>query len=585
MGRNGRPSRQPGSGSRRRPRPPPPVQPSGRHRPIGSKVLSRSFSLPRRGPVDQPSCARNHPRWNLVPFGPRDGVSLALARRQDDHRLCRLEGIERQRHSLRWRLWRVLDADHKARSLQGGMAGEQRCGVPVLPHSQDHDVQRRDRFDHLRVQLGALMRPQLGGHAVDGGRSDAIEQRLAGHPVVALGMAGADAPLVAEQDAHAAPFDLHRRQQLVAPFRRGAAGQDEGPCPFPQSLGDSRRACCRDVLRRLEDCEAARFGRGHTDTLIMEAPWTRGEASASGSVFEDRVWALLTEQSRGHLHVFRPLLDRGVDALLHRLSDGAYIPVQAKARSSLIAGEVQLVVAAESVGDDLVVIVGGEIIDGGLGPTFLVVPTPDFRRLALLTSADGEPEYSMSFSAKPGTRSRWLPWLASSDRLAERFGVPLGLSTLAEELPRLQRSPLGFLGEAEVIRQLAEAELLNLFRPFPDLETVELAVRNVINGHVVGLQIKTVRVDAVYPNRPVDIYMSSFRPAPTTYFTVVAWIPEKRSFHDQCLVIPSEELLLFATPDGSHYKFEFNPDPVKQHHLDKYRRHLTDLCSEIDSLL
>ena len=67
----------------------------------------------------------------------------------------------------------------------------------------------------------------------------------------------------------------------------------------------------------------------------MQGPWTRDEASASGQVFEDRVWALLMEQSRGHLHVFRPLLDRGVDALLHRLADGTYIPVQAKGRSSL----------------------------------------------------------------------------------------------------------------------------------------------------------------------------------------------------------------------------------------------------------
>ena len=100
----------------------------------------------------------------------------------------------------------------------------------------------------------------------------------------------------------------------------------------------------------------------------MEGPWTRDEAGASGQVFEDRVWALLTEQSRGHLHVFRPLLDRGVDALLHRLSDGAYIAVQAKGRSSLRRGQVQLLVAAESVTDDLVVIIGGEIVDGGLGP-------------------------------------------------------------------------------------------------------------------------------------------------------------------------------------------------------------------------
>ena len=124
----------------------------------------------------------------------------------------------------------------------------------------------------------------------------------------------------------------------------------------------------------------------------MEGPWTRDEAGASGQVFEDRVCALLAEQSRGQLHVFRPPLDRGVDALVHRLTDGAYIPVQAKGRSSLRKGTVQLLVAAESV-------------EGGVGPTLLVVPTPDFRRLALLTSANGVPEYAMSFSMNPRSKS------------------------------------------------------------------------------------------------------------------------------------------------------------------------------------
>jgi hypothetical protein len=319
----------------------------------------------------------------------------------------------------------------------------------------------------------------------------------------------------------------------------------------------------------------------------MEGPWTRDETSASGQVFENRICALLTEQSRGHLHVFRPLLDRGVDALLHRLSDGAYIPVQAKGRSSLRKGQVQLLVAAESVTDDLVVIIGGEIIDGGLGPMMLVVPTPDFRRLALLTSARGVPEYSMSFSVKPRANSRWLPWLVPSDRLVEKFGLPLGLQApaLSEEIPRLRRGPLGFLGESEVVRRLAEAEHLNLFRPFPDSETVELAVRHLKNGHVVGLQIKTVSVDAAHPNRPVDIYISSFRPAPTTYFTVVAWMPQERRFHEECLVIPSEELLEVARTDGLHYKFEFQPGSTKQPRLDKYRRALSDLCAEVETLL
>ena len=319
----------------------------------------------------------------------------------------------------------------------------------------------------------------------------------------------------------------------------------------------------------------------------MEGPWTRDEAGSSGQVFEDRVCALLTEQSRGQLHVFRPLLDRGVDALLHRLSDGAYIPVQAKGRSSLRKGQVQLVVAAESIADDLVVIIGGEIVAGGLGSTMLVVPTPDFRRLALLTTANGVPEYSMSFSMQPRSTSRWQRWLVSSDRLVEKFGVPLGLPAAATvaEPSRLRRSPLGFLGESEVVRRLAEAEALNLFRPFPDLETVELAVRHMHGGHVVGLQIKTVSVDAVNPNRPVDIYTSSFRPARTTYFVVVAWVPDDRRFHDECLVIPSEELLQLARPAGLHYQFEFQPGSTRQPRLDKYRRALSNLCAEIEGLL
>ena len=319
----------------------------------------------------------------------------------------------------------------------------------------------------------------------------------------------------------------------------------------------------------------------------MEAPWTRDEASASGQVFEDRVWALLTEQSRGHLHVFRPLLDRGVDALLHRLSDGAYIPVQAKGRTSLVRGEVYLDVRADSLTDDLVVMIAGELVEGGLGPTMLVVPTPNFRRLALLTSANGEPRYAMGFGMKPKSNSRWLPWQVTSNRLAEKFGVELELAApvITYERPRLGGSPLGFLGESEVVRRLAEAEDLNLFRPFPDSELVELAVRHRKNGHVVGLQIKTVSIDGAHSLPTVDVPISTFRPFPTTYFTVLAWMPEQRRFHDECLVFPSEELIDFARPEGRNYEFRFHPGSATQPRLDKYRRPLVDLSTEIENLL
>lgn len=60
----------------------------------------------------------------------------------------------------------------------------------------------------------------------------------------------------------------------------------------------------------------------------MTSPWKRDETLASGQVFEFRVSAALTEQSRGQLHLFLPLSDCGIDGNVHRLRDGAYIPVR-----------------------------------------------------------------------------------------------------------------------------------------------------------------------------------------------------------------------------------------------------------------
>jgi hypothetical protein len=125
-------------------------------------------------------------------------------------------------------------------------------------------------------------------------------------------------------------------------------------------------------------------------------PWTREEASASGQVFEFRLWALLTEQSRGLLHVFLPLADRGIDALIHRRTDDVYLAVQAKGRTRLNEdGEVHLVVWAESLRDDSALLASGLVREGGLGPTMLVVPEGDFKRLAELSTWEGRPIYSM----------------------------------------------------------------------------------------------------------------------------------------------------------------------------------------------
>jgi hypothetical protein len=315
-------------------------------------------------------------------------------------------------------------------------------------------------------------------------------------------------------------------------------------------------------------------------------PWTRDEASASGQVFEFRVWAALAEQSRGSLHPFLPLTDRGIDGLVHRLTDGAYIPIQAKGRSALMSGEVHLVVWADSLVHDDVVIVSGLIVDGGLGPTMLVVPAGEFRRLAELSHTGGRAVYSMGFGMRPRSNSRWLPWLVAPPRLAERFGIGPGIAGTGIEAVVVEpapswRSDLGFLGESEVNRRLAESGELNLFRPFPDLETAELGVLHLGTRRVLGIQVKTVGVDAARPSATVAVRALSFRPAPTTYFIVLAWLRDEARFHDECLVIPSEELTSIAGRDVyGHLKFEFHPAATTRGRGDAFR-HATSKLPEI----
>ena len=328
------------------------------------------------------------------------------------------------------------------------------------------------------------------------------------------------------------------------------------------------------VIRRLES-------RG------MEGPWTRGETSAAGQVFEFRLWALLTEQSRGQLHVFLPLTDRGIDALVHRLTDGSYLALQAKSRSTLQDGEVHIVVWADSLVDDEVLIVSTLIVDGGLGPTCLVIPVVDFKRLANRSSNDGVPIYSAEFGMRPRSDSKWLPWLVPTERLAERFGVAVEAQVEALPEPRREwRSDLGYLGEAEVTRRLAEAGNLNAFRPFPDLETAEVAVLDLNTRRVIGLQVKTVDVDQGRLHATVNVRGSSFRPSPTTFFTVLAWVRDKSQFHEEFLLIPSMELGEFLKDDGhGHLEFVWHPGSNAVSHLNAYQRQLDELRHLVGGLI
>ena len=220
---------------------------------------------------------------------------------------------------------------------------------------------------------------------------------------------------------------------------------------------------------------------------------SRRDTSSIGQAMEFRIWTMLIEQSRGALHVFLPLLDRGLDGVVHRLTDGGYLPVQVKSRGSTRDSMVEIVIRGDSLVDDRALIIAGLHTAEDLGPTLLVVDEATYKRMAAHDLSGGKDFYSAAFSMRGNKGTHWRPYLVPSDRLAERLlgGPPPPHVARNEPTPTMDPSArhntwLGFLGEQEVIRRLAENPRLDLFRPFPDLEMVEVLARDNETGGLRG---------------------------------------------------------------------------------------------------
>jgi hypothetical protein len=322
--------------------------------------------------------------------------------------------------------------------------------------------------------------------------------------------------------------------------------------------------------------------------LETDARWHHGQTLAAGQVAEFKVWAELVRQSMGGLHVFLPLRDMGVDGVVHRLSDGAYTAVQVKGRTELTpAGQVHITVTAGSLRDDaalaVCVLVGGE----QLGRLILVVAESTFRELAARDVVDGREYLTAAFELHAGGTSRWAPFLVERERLAERFGSPARPAAVPAEgdLLAVDRGREGFLGEMEVIRRLAEAENLNLFRPFPDLETLEVVARHVETGGFLGVQVKTAGWDQDHAEERVYVRRSSFRAFATTYVCVLGWDRASGRFEDTCLLIPSVEVAGLSRLEGEWLVLELQPGSAHHRRLDQYRTPLASLGSTAEALL
>jgi hypothetical protein len=317
------------------------------------------------------------------------------------------------------------------------------------------------------------------------------------------------------------------------------------------------------------------------DGYPIEAMPEVRNTQASGQALEFEIWSELIKQSQGALHVFLPLLDRGLDAVLHRFTDGRYIPVQVKGRSQVHHDMVQIVVKADSLVDDDALLIGAFSLDTE-SQLDLIVDERTFKRLASHSVSNGHEIYEVAFSMHPG-RSRWRPYLIPRTQMAEHI-LDMAPSEAMQRLdPDLLRPSerhhawLGFLGEAEVVRRLAESSRLDLFRPFPDLEMVEVLVRDNETRNCAGLQVKAATVAHPTEEAQFHVRKSTLSHAAHTWLVCLAWWQEQKAFDSECLLIPVTDVPQIGTDTGPGFEIFFNPKSPRHARLDPYRRRLAEL--------
>jgi hypothetical protein len=307
----------------------------------------------------------------------------------------------------------------------------------------------------------------------------------------------------------------------------------------------------------------------------------RRDTSGPGQALEFEIWSDLIKQSQGALHVFLPLLDRGLDAVLHRMTDGRYVPVQIKGRTKLTEGRIEILVQAASLVDDDALIIASLVFDAP-DQVDLVITERTFKELAAHDRSAGQEVYVAAFKMHP-THSHWIPYLVPRSQLAERIlGTPVTRTVELLDPDLLQPSErhnqwLGFLGESEVIRRLAECPRLDLFRPFPDLEMVEVLARDNVTRNFAGLQVKTATVSPSTHEAQIHVRNATLTNDPTTWLVVLAWREETRAFDGECLLIPAADIPKVASHDGPKLVIDFDPSSPKRARIDPYRKPLGEL--------
>lgn len=170
-----------------------------------------------------------------------------------------------------------------------------------------------------------------------------------------------------------------------------------------------------NAVRRLPAARRHRIPRA-LEPLDERAP----SSLAVGQTGEFLVWASMIAGSGGQLHVFLPLLDRGLDAVVHRLDDGSYRGIQVKMRTSERWHEMHVVVRAEALYDDSALLIAGRLAGGALGPSLFAVPVGVFKERALFVPELGG-RYEAWFSEAAPPDGRWAEFVVPAPLLASRL--------------------------------------------------------------------------------------------------------------------------------------------------------------------
>jgi hypothetical protein len=318
------------------------------------------------------------------------------------------------------------------------------------------------------------------------------------------------------------------------------------------------------------------------------AVWPPGSEDAIGQTAEFLVWAAITAQSGGSLHVFLPMLDRGIDGLVHRMADGGYIAIQVKAKTALHGTEAPIAVYKNHLFTPDQLIVGVRLDRDHLGPFALVADASTFERKAGRIEDRGRAMLVADMPTQPIPGHKWSEDLVPIGGLAERLGAR---GPTLKALPRAEPAAdedrvIGFWGEQEVCRRLAMLEDCGLFRPFPDSEMVEIIVRRLATGATLGVQVKTLQLRDSHGYGNVLVRRSNFAATASTLVVALAWILPESRFHESCLLLPSVELPSIAGMSGPYYELHFRPDgSTEPSRLDRYRLPLDSLTDAISRRL